>query len=50
MRVSQRQSFPTSRRGHPEDWGSTQQHPEIMDVLRSLGAGGRVLSTRVTSP
>jgi hypothetical protein len=29
----------------PEDGGSTQQNPEIMDALRSLGARGRVLST-----
>jgi hypothetical protein len=28
-----------------EDGGSTQQNPEIMDALRSLGARGRVLST-----
>lgn len=28
-----------------EDGGSTQQNPEIMDVLRSLDARGRVLST-----
>ena len=27
-----------------EDGGSTQQHPEIADVLRSIGARGRVLS------
>ena len=28
-----------------EEGGSTQQHPEIMDALRSLGGHGRVLST-----
>jgi len=28
-----------------QDGGSTQQHPEIMDALRSLGGRGRVLST-----
>jgi Bacterial membrane protein YfhO len=28
-----------------EDGGSTQQHPEILDALRSLGGRGRVLST-----
>jgi hypothetical protein len=28
-----------------EDGGSTQQNPEIMEVLRSIGARGRLLST-----
>jgi hypothetical protein len=29
----------------PEDGGRTQQNPDIMDALRSLGVRGRVLST-----